>query len=171
MADKATIKKKMLKARQHIQAGEYEQARDILAKIDHPKAKEWLAKVNDKLLEDDPFRKQLKIKQKHKMRGWLWLALVIVAVVGALYALSEFADYQKYSKYRDMARLTLGSFCRVSVNMPDYRCTEWVNDVIDAKLENGYNVYWCEYFYLDPDGIYSSESFLDCLARDGIYLP
>ena len=40
-----TIREQMLKARDLIQAKRYNEARVILEKIDHPKAKEWLAKI------------------------------------------------------------------------------------------------------------------------------
>jgi hypothetical protein len=49
------VKEKLLEAHAHIKAGEYEQARKILIRLNHPRAQEWLRKVNEKLLEDDPF--------------------------------------------------------------------------------------------------------------------
>jgi hypothetical protein len=52
----ATVKEQMLKAQDLIKAKRYDEARKILVKIDHPKAQEWLAKIDE--LDsgfDDPF--------------------------------------------------------------------------------------------------------------------
>jgi len=43
-----SLKEQMLKARSLIQAKRYDEARDILQGINHPKAKEWLAKIGGK---------------------------------------------------------------------------------------------------------------------------
>lgn len=42
----ATTKEKMIEAQQLIKARQYDDARRILVKIDHPKATEWLAKID-----------------------------------------------------------------------------------------------------------------------------
>jgi hypothetical protein len=53
-----STKDQLLKAREHILAKRYQEARDILYQIDHPTAQKWLAKV-DELdppdLPEDPF--------------------------------------------------------------------------------------------------------------------
>jgi hypothetical protein len=44
----ATVKEQMLKAQDLIKAKRYDEARKILVKIDHPKAQEWLAKIDNR---------------------------------------------------------------------------------------------------------------------------
>lgn len=43
-----TISEQMAAARAYIEAGKYDDARRVLKKVDHPKAKEWLEKLNEK---------------------------------------------------------------------------------------------------------------------------
>lgn len=50
-----TVKERMMKARSLIQAMEYEQARAILKTVDHPTAKQWLAKI-DAITPEKPKR-------------------------------------------------------------------------------------------------------------------
>jgi hypothetical protein len=49
---KSLIQKKMIEARQHIKAKEYQEAQAILEKINHPTAKQWLQKIHKTWFED-----------------------------------------------------------------------------------------------------------------------
>jgi hypothetical protein len=49
---KSLVQKKMLEARQHIKAKEYQEAQAILERIDHPTAKQWLQKIHKTWFED-----------------------------------------------------------------------------------------------------------------------
>jgi hypothetical protein len=78
-------KEQLSKARQLIQARRYDEARTLLKRIDHPKAKEWLAKL--------PPPKRSPAKKKSSgggMRFYLLILLVIVLVgAGVLFALNQ----------------------------------------------------------------------------------
>jgi hypothetical protein len=97
------------------------------------------------------------------MNNWLSVTMIILVVVGflfgGLYALIEYEDYQHYAGYKETGRASLTSFCNVLTSMPDYRCTEWVNDVMGGDIENGYNIIFCENMYMNPSGIYNTDSF------------
>ena len=53
-----STKEHLLKAREHIMAKQYQEARDILYQIDHPTARKWLAKLDEidpPDIPEDPF--------------------------------------------------------------------------------------------------------------------
>jgi hypothetical protein len=109
------------------------------------------------------------------MNSWLSVAVVIIVIVGillgGLYAITEYEEYQYYAGYKETGRASLTSFCSVLTTMPDHQCIIWVNGVLDANIENGYNIVFCDNLYLNPDNIYSSDGFRRCLARHNIESP
>lgn len=72
-----SINEQMAAARAYIEAGQYDDARRILKKVDHPKAKEWLRKLNEK-------------HPPKRTSSWkivlLIVGIVIIVVTGVLYA-------------------------------------------------------------------------------------
>lgn len=76
MAASTETKQQMAQARALIESKDYDGARRILAKVDHPKAREWEQKLEARL----PTKKPSNL--------WKWvvgIAVVLVIVAGALY--------------------------------------------------------------------------------------
>lgn len=65
-----SLKQQFGRARQHINNGDYDKARKVLAEIDHPKATEWIVKI-DKIAPP---------RQKAPLWPWLAAAAVIIAL-------------------------------------------------------------------------------------------
>lgn len=77
-------KQGLARASELIKQKRYKEAKKILVLIDHPKADEWLNKINE-IETDDPFRQQAPIKPN---RGWgraacgVFLILLLIAMIG-----------------------------------------------------------------------------------------
>ena len=75
----AQIKSKMKRAQELIKAGEYDKARRILVTVDHPKADQWLTRLNT----IDPPKQQVEVKTKpEKKRGGCARTILFILIVG-----------------------------------------------------------------------------------------
>lgn len=80
------IKEQMILARKHIRAKQYSEARAILTPIDHPKAREWLARL-DQIDESTPTmigQVPAPPPRSSSRRGVYWVsAIMVIALMGA----------------------------------------------------------------------------------------
>ena len=82
-------KEEMLRAKELIKSKQYNEARKILKGIDHPKAREWEAK--------------LPTLPKPK-RNYLRIALILVIVAGLVFAAIQYAEIRRQAAFiNDMA--------------------------------------------------------------------
>lgn len=65
------VKAQMELARQHIKSGEHDEARKLLSKINHPRAREWESKLP----------KTKRNRRKMIVRGVL-IGLIVIALIG-----------------------------------------------------------------------------------------
>ncbi len=91
-----SIKEQMMLAREHIQAKQYDEARAILNTIDHPKAREWLARI-DQMGEPTPaITSNLPAPRTSSRRGMFLLStvmiIVLVSVAGLVFVLPTFSN-------------------------------------------------------------------------------
>jgi|GEM_PF-3505532 len=88
-------KEKMIKARQLIKGKKYDEARSLLETVNHPKAKEWLAKINkisppaksSKASKKAPAQKSSSSNMMPMIIGGSVLLVVIIVIVVAVFAL------------------------------------------------------------------------------------
>lgn len=71
-----SLKQQFARARQHIDDGDYDKARKVLTQIDHPKATEWIMKID-----------RISPRAKVSLPLWPWLvgvAVIVVLGIGAV---------------------------------------------------------------------------------------
>lgn len=143
----ATVKERMLEAQQLIKAKDYEGARAILKKVKHPKAAEWLTRL-DELAPIKPAR-----------RWWLWalVAVVLLLVVGGgVVAVTQMNG----SSERARLEVKLVTLC---VKADGANCAAWAAGVMASHSEA---VKECDRIAGGSD-----DAFIwDCLNRKGISL-
>jgi len=145
-----STKEKMQTARAHIQRKEYDDARRILSTVDHPKAREWEAKI-DRVA---PRRSWLR-------RHWLKVVVVVFAVIlVALGILVYQAGQEAGQVWQRIERVdALETYCildyeRYSGNPRPQDCYAWAGAVVDVA----------EPCFGDDDYVYFPEEFTGCLV-------
>jgi hypothetical protein len=79
----ATQKEMMQSAKAYIKSGQYNKARSILIKIDHPTADKWLAQLNKK-------------HPKPKQRGLIALSIVTFTLLILIVVFTAYVRYQAW---------------------------------------------------------------------------
>ena len=176
---------RLAQARALIKAKQYQQARRTLTGVDHPTARAWLMKLDEiapEVSEDDPFsvfdapaaqpvspQVKPKPKQTHRARNLLLALVISIALVGFGYFVYLQASQRSYLESRRVsAEATLHVFCTIRLRLSDARCTQWVNETFDADINRVSDVLFCD----DTYGMSGHpEWFVDCLARNRIYVP
>jgi len=156
-------RERMLQAREHIKAKRYDEARSILKTIDHPKAKEWLAKVN---------KISPPAKRKRRIRPVIAipLAIVVVIIVIVIAITMSRASYSNwfYNSRLPEARAILSGFCDAYLNIAEHRCTQWVNETFEEDIKRTFQVVTCDGLY---NWLAEPQRFANCLAVSEVYMP
>ena len=82
-----SIKEQMLQARELIRAKQYDQARAILVTVDHPKAREWLARIDQIGASSPQTVPEVRPRRSSSKRGILVAGMVMVVLLVALVGL------------------------------------------------------------------------------------
>ena len=138
-----------------IKAKRYDEARKLLNTINHPKAKEWLARLDT---------------IAPRRRGVNPIAIGLIVVFIAAFAAFGFYIYSTVNeaKESEQARidviLALAPYCRNNAQNPDQTCSTY----LDAEMQNDaqYSVIQACFERYDNDDLISS-----CLAQGDIPLP
>lgn len=151
----ATVKERMLEAQQLIKAKDYEGARAILKKVKHPKAAEWLTRL-DELAPVKPAR-----------RWWLWALVAVVlllvmgvGVVGLIYINNASTSGRLSAR---MTSYCLNVYTETHSTENFNKCDAWVNDVLISQQST---VVACDQ---RSNGL--DKPFADCLYDEYILPP
>lgn len=170
------------KAKRMVSAGDYEQARKLIRGINHPNRAKWLAAVDAKEMEADPFagitpakpvsRKPVKgakpaPKKKSLWKRIRWYILAIALITLGLLVWSASQDNQQAGEEVRMwsraLRFCITAYYDVDLeNMTD-GCSGWAQQQVDFNLD----------VLLECDrraGALDNE-FHSCLIREGILPP
>lgn len=151
-------KAKMLAAREAIQAQQYDKARSILKTVDHPKAREWLARLDEIAPQ--------QTNQKKASRLWIALAAVaLVALIGsAAFVLLRGSGNKPVSDIEErVVNYCLG--LKAEYGGSTEVCADWASNTVGTQSRLAV-VQTCEQSARD-----SEEAFRDCLVEQDILPP
>ncbi len=150
------MKEQMARASQLIKAKQYSEARKLLKTIDHPKAKEWLGKLD-------------QIAPERKPRRWWVPALIVVLVAigglsAALYVSGQNAARGVVEDARQATVARLTTYCEEHGEGTS-DCPLYARSTLreDARV---FAAQSCFDLYADD-----AEAVGDCLLRAGMPLP
>ncbi len=155
-------KAKFERAKELIREKEYGKARALLKTIDHPTAKDWIAKLDQK--------DELRYRRNWRRMRWILIALVIIMGVVALIIVPPYIQMNN-EQTRSMSTavanvsvaVALEGFCKRDMLRPEQECEEWANIVTtqdpDWRAKKCYDLY---------DSIRETDLFSLCLLNEGI---
>jgi hypothetical protein len=135
------------RARAYIQLKEYSKARRILKTIDHPKAIEWLEKLDE-----------LAPERKGRGRAPILIVVAIIVLVGS------FLVYRNISaaNFRGDLKARLFVDCRADTMYSYEYCYQWRDLAVEVYYEE------VAYCYRESERVANRDLFKECLADRGI---
>lgn len=150
----------MKRAQELIQEKRYDEARAILKTVDHPKARDWLAKLDKIAPRKSTWR---------KFKPFVYLAILCVLLVVGYTAYSSFQQTQEAARQmmnlaveQNTVRSHLKIYCQEVIDRSETECDEWVSSVVGDQYEGAK---YCADSY---DWIRQTEEFSNCLLSRGI---
>lgn len=156
-----SLKEQFSTAKAYIDAKKYDDARRVLKKIDHPKAKEWLDKL-------DTFP-AVKAKRTRKKITWALLAVSLVMLaVGYLY-LKQITDEAGRQADEMIFLIRINSratvYCTNRLRLTEEVCEAWATETITNHRAT---LIYCGDIF---DWIRETDLYTSCLTNRGVMLP
>lgn len=149
-----SVQVKLTTAKDMINARQYDAATALLRTIDHPKAREWLAKLDA--------RKPKQPAKPKRSRKWIGVSIVLAVVVIAV-AIAIGLQVQRQA-LASQASASLTAYCIANVYGDLVRCNSWVQSRIETY---GDTIYAC---LSRHNTQIERPQFLGCLRQAGIPL-
>lgn len=153
------VKEQFAAARKLIDKKQYKQARAILEQIDHPATIQWLERL-DKIEAAKPKRPPI-----------LYVGLLVIAIITALgvYSLVSvlLEQNQRYAATRPIAVGIVDKWCK-QYDVSLSACRQAVDTALDA---DGSRAAWIIFCDEQPPSTRTIKPFVECLAKERVYLP
>lgn len=139
-----------------IKAKRYNEARKLLKTINHPKAKEWLAKLDT----------IAPIKTRKSWR-WLFVGLAVIATcILAAFIFQQWQRHQYIEERRIGVSVDLKLYCEVTTTRSDVACEQYGDDIAANDDYAWWGIICGMYNPLSETDLYQS-----CLIRNNVPLP